>query len=93
MQMSEIRNDVVVPEFRKYLFRSRTTGTPVGQLRFLIDSLDVGQSFSVTALDGEDMTKIRDRISSSRTQVMKKKKCKFMLRKTGDRAYTIWRTE
>lgn len=93
MQIGDVRSDVSLPSFSKRAYRSPTNGQPVNLLRFQIDSLEVGQSFSVTATEQDNMEKIRCRISSSRTQVMKKKKCKFILRKTDERTFTIWRLE
>lgn len=65
----------------------------IGPLREKIQALNVGESFTVSVSPTDDIGKARDRISSCRTHVMKSKKCKFVLRKTNELEFTIWRVK
>jgi hypothetical protein len=65
----------------------------IGPLREKMDALNVGESFTVSISPEENIVKARDRISSCRTHLMKVKKCKFLLRKTADLEFTVWRVK
>ncbi len=95
MLIGEIRDDVPVPEVidKWKSIKFPTAGRPMELLRHRVESLNVGESFSITAQEGEDIRKMKDRLSSARKQTMKKKPCRFTVKRVGENEFTIWRIE
>lgn len=70
-----------------------TGGRRKEKLRHTFECLEVGQCFSVPVTDMSQKKRIAERLSSTRTNAMKTKKCRFSVRFEDGDKFTVYRVE
>jgi hypothetical protein len=91
-KISEIRNDVPV-EVSKRFPGAKHGGRPFEELRYKMEKLNIGESFTVSFENESEGKKVREKISSTRTNVMKSKTCRFKIKKQDGNSFIVWRIE